>query len=101
MRELAEERKRFGAPRLHVLLKQEGLVVNHKRTERIYREERLCLRRRRVQRDIRGTGAETSGFESGYIAKDIWREVGDTSKNVDSGTDFFMDEQLSWSEQGL
>lgn len=47
MRELAEERKRFGAPRLHVLLKQEGLVVNHKRTERIYREERLSLRRRK------------------------------------------------------
>lgn len=47
MRELAEERKSFGAPRLHVLLKQEGLVVNHKRTERIYLEERLSLRQRR------------------------------------------------------
>ena len=47
MRELAEQRKRFGAPRLHVLLKQEGLVVNHKRTERIYKEEGLSLRRSR------------------------------------------------------
>lgn len=45
MRELSEQRKRFGAPRLHVLLKQEGLVINHKRTERIYREERLALRK--------------------------------------------------------
>lgn len=45
MRELAEQRKSFGAPRLHVLLKQEGLVVNHKRTERIYREEKLSLRK--------------------------------------------------------
>lgn len=45
MRELAEQRKSFGAPRLHALLKQEGLVVNHKRTERIYREEKLSLRK--------------------------------------------------------
>ena len=31
MRELAGERKRFGSPRLHIMLKREGLVVNHKR----------------------------------------------------------------------
>ncbi len=47
MRELAEQRKSFGAPRLHALLKQEGLVVNHKHTERIYREEKLSLRKRK------------------------------------------------------
>lgn len=45
MRELADKHKRFGAPRLHALLKNEGLVVNHKRTERIYREEKLSLRK--------------------------------------------------------
>ncbi len=45
MRELAGERKRFGSPRLHIMLKREGLVVNHKRTERIYSEEGLALRR--------------------------------------------------------
>jgi putative transposase len=44
MREIAETRRRFGAPRLHVLLRREGLVVNHKRTERVYREEKLSLR---------------------------------------------------------
>jgi putative transposase len=44
MREIAEERCRFGMPRLHVLLRREGLVVNHKRTERVYREEKLSLR---------------------------------------------------------
>lgn len=47
LRELAAQRRRFGSPRLHVLLKREGLVVNHKRTERIYREEGLALRRKR------------------------------------------------------
>jgi len=30
-----------------LLIRREGLVVNHKRTERIYREERLTLRIRR------------------------------------------------------
>ena len=41
------ERKRFGSPRLHIMLKREGLVVHHKRTERIYSEEGLALRRKR------------------------------------------------------
>lgn len=50
MRELAERHKRFGLPRLHILLKREGLVVNKKRTERIYQEERLMLRRKRPKR---------------------------------------------------
>jgi len=50
LRELAEKRRRFGYRRLHVLLRREGLVVNHKRTERIYREERLSLRIRRRRR---------------------------------------------------
>jgi len=44
LRELAEQRRRFGCPRLHVMLKRESLVINHKRTERIYREEGLSLR---------------------------------------------------------
>ena len=54
MRELAGERKRFGSPRLHIMLKREGLVVNHKRTERIYREEGLVLRRKRRRKGTAG-----------------------------------------------
>lgn len=50
MKELAEERRRLGCPRLHVLLQREGLVINHKRTERIYKEESLYLRIRRRKR---------------------------------------------------
>jgi putative transposase len=38
---------RWGAPILHDVLKAEGLVINHKRTERLYREEGLSLRRKR------------------------------------------------------
>ena len=47
LRQLAEQRRRFGAPRLHVLLRREGYLINHKRTERIYREEGLSLRLKR------------------------------------------------------
>ena len=47
MKAIAEERRRFGCRRLHVMLKREGLVVNHKRTERLYKEEKLTLRIRR------------------------------------------------------
>jgi putative transposase len=54
LRELAALRKRFGSPRLHVLLKREGLVINHKRTERIYREEGLALRRKRRRKGAAG-----------------------------------------------
>lgn len=47
LRRLAEQRPRWGSPRLHYLLAREGLVVNHKRTERLYREEQLAIARRR------------------------------------------------------
>jgi putative transposase len=46
MKELATRYKRYGSPRLHSLLKREGLVINHKRTERIYQGEGLSLLRR-------------------------------------------------------
>ena len=54
MRELAGERNRFGSPRLHIMLKREGLVVNHKRTERVYSEEGLALRRKRRRKEAAG-----------------------------------------------
>ena len=53
MREIAHDRRRFGYRRLHVLLKAEGLVVNRKKTERLYREEGLKVRRRRGRRRSR------------------------------------------------
>lgn len=46
MKALARERRRSGYRRRHVLLRREGFVVNHKRLYRIYREERLTMRRR-------------------------------------------------------
>lgn len=46
LKELAQKRPRFGCPRLHVMLRREGIAINHKRTERIYGEEKLSLRRK-------------------------------------------------------
>lgn len=45
LKALAAERPRFGYPRLHILLRREGLKVNHKKVRRIYREEGLRVRR--------------------------------------------------------
>ena len=47
LRQLAEQRRKFGAPRLHTLLRREGYLINHKRTERLYSEEGLSLRRKK------------------------------------------------------
>ena len=41
LRELAAERRRFGYRRLLILLRREGMTLNHKRLFRTYREERL------------------------------------------------------------
>ena len=57
MKEVAHDRRRFGYRRVHVLLKAEGLVVNRKKTERLYREEGLKVRRRRGRRRAMGTRA--------------------------------------------
>ena len=45
--ELAAERRRFGYRRLHVLIRREGIRVNHKRIYRLYSEAGLAVRRRR------------------------------------------------------
>lgn len=47
MKELASENRRYGYLRLHALLKREGLVVNHKRTYRLYTEQGLQVRTKR------------------------------------------------------
>ena len=55
MKAIAVERRRFGYRRLHVMLKREGFVVNHKRLFRLYREEPLTVRRRGGRKRALGT----------------------------------------------
>ena len=56
MKVLAQQKPRYGVRRLHIILKKESLVVNHKWTERIYREEGLAIRtkpRKKIPSNIR------------------------------------------------
>jgi putative transposase len=57
LRELAAIRRRFGYRRLLVLMRREGLVMNHKKFRRLYREERLQVRRRGGRKRALGTRA--------------------------------------------
>jgi putative transposase len=57
LRELASVRRRFGYRRLHILLKREGVKVNWKKVYRLYREERLTVRKRGGRKRALGTRA--------------------------------------------
>jgi putative transposase len=54
LRELAAKHRRYGYRRLWVLLRRDGIVVNHKRVQRLYRLEGLAVRRKR-RKKIAGT----------------------------------------------
>lgn len=54
---LASERRRFGYRRLYLLLRRQGLKVNHKKLFRLYREERLMVRKRGGRKRALGTRA--------------------------------------------
>jgi putative transposase len=55
LRELAAERRRFGYRRLQILLDREGIVMNHKKLFRLYREEGLSVRKRGGRKRAMGT----------------------------------------------
>jgi len=57
LRELAALRRRFGYRRLHILLRREGITLNHKKLRRLYTEERLQVRRRGGRKRALGTRA--------------------------------------------
>jgi putative transposase len=59
LKELAQQRPRFGYKRLHVLLRREGIAVNLKWVYRLYREERLSVRPHRSRKRTTG-GARTA-----------------------------------------
>jgi putative transposase len=57
LRVLAADRRRFGYRRLHILLRREGVALNHKKLFRLYREEKLTVRRRGGRKRALGTRA--------------------------------------------
>lgn len=54
---IARERRRFGYRRVHALLRREGHAVNHKKLYRLYREEKLTVRKRGGRKRAMGTRA--------------------------------------------
>ena len=69
LKALAQERRRFGYRRLHVMLRREGHAVNKKRVQRIYREERLTVRRRGGRKRAMGTRRP---LETPLVANQRW-----------------------------
>src|ERR1700741_3023849 len=57
LRELANERRRFGYRRLFILLRREGEPSGINRIYRLYREEGLTVRKRRARRRAVGSRA--------------------------------------------
>ncbi len=65
LRELASERPRFSYRRLHVLLRRGGMLINRKKTYRLYCGEKLHLRpkkRRRITRSVRVVPPDPAGI---------------------------------------
>lgn len=71
MREIAADRPRYGVNRIHVLLRREGWIINHKKTERIYKEEKLWVRTKKVRRRKMGSIARVVPERAEFINQ-IW-----------------------------
>ena len=55
MKTVASERRRFGYRRIHVMLQRQGIGMNIKKLRRLYREEKLQVRRRGGRKRALGT----------------------------------------------
>ncbi|RWO17862.1 MAG: transposase [Mesorhizobium sp.] len=55
MKAVAAERRRFGYRRIHVMLDRHGILMNQKKLRRLYREEKLQVRRRGGRKRALGT----------------------------------------------
>ncbi|MEL7219051.1 MAG: IS3 family transposase [Pseudomonadota bacterium] len=55
MKQVAAERRRFGYRRVHVMLERQGWQVNQKKLRRLYREEKLQVRKRGGRKRALGT----------------------------------------------
>ena len=68
--ELAHERRRFGYPRLHMMLRREGFAVGRRRVYRLYRKHGLSLRGRRRRK--RGAHVPRGALPGPTAVNDRW-----------------------------
>jgi putative transposase len=99
IKEIAAVRPSWGSPRIHVLLRREGWLVNHKRTERLYRLEGLNLRRNRPRRR---KSVVTRGSFSAHDVIDVLNRPSRTHRKpaviqVDNGTEFASRALNAWA----
>jgi transposase InsO family protein len=66
---LAHRHRRYGAGMIHLKLRQQGEIVNHKRVERLYVEEKLQLRRRKRKKVPLG---DRQPLERPEAANEVW-----------------------------
>jgi putative transposase len=97
LRELSSERRRFGYRRLHILLEREGWELNWKKLYRIYREERLTVRKRGGRKRALGTRAPLAipqgpnqrwSLDPRHGLSDQWRSHGSISDSLAWGRRF-------------
>lgn len=55
MKKVASERRRFGYRRIHAMLDRQGIIMNLKKLRRLYREEKLTVRKRGGRKRALGT----------------------------------------------
>ncbi len=63
LKELAKQNRRYGYLRIHYLLRKEGLILNRKRTWRLYREEGLQVYKRKGRKRFKGERVPLSSAE--------------------------------------
>lgn len=54
-KEIAGKQRRFGCRRIGILLKRTGMLMNHTKLYRLYRQEGLSVKRRRGRKRARGS----------------------------------------------
>lgn len=81
LREIGAKHRRFGYRRAHVLLKRDGVAVNHKRVHRLWKREGLSVKRRIKKKRLAGPKQERT--TSAEYPNHVWT------------VDFVQDQTLS------
>ena len=69
LKELASQRRRFGYRRLGLLLARQGVQINHKKLYRLYKEERLTVRKRGGRKRALGTDDNPARSKPALVAR--------------------------------
>ena len=75
LRELASQRRRFGYRRLGLMLERQGIKLSPKKLYRLYREERLTVRKRGGRKRALGTRAPMAIPQAKWINSNAVQEI--------------------------